>query len=125
MLGPVVLGLLGLGSTLDVVGRTGAVTWLSFHLIALGVALGSWCAVFALLDWICFADLGKAGPWGLDGIATALVSGLYGAAVLLRVDSSWHAVTSPAMVLEVAGAALIANKAWVGRELAASLARRS
>jgi hypothetical protein len=124
VLGPVMVGLLGLGSALDIVARTGAVTWLSFYIIALGVAFGSWCAIFALLDWICFADQGKSGPWGLDGIATAIVAGLYGAAVVLRADSSWHSASSAAMVLEVAGAALIANKAWIGRELAASLAQR-
>jgi hypothetical protein len=124
VLAPVALGLLGLGSALDVIGRSGALTWLSFYTLAAGVALGTWCAVFALLDWICFADLGESGPWGLDGIPTALVVGLYGAALVLRADSTYHAATASASALEVAGAALLANKAWIGRELAGSLARR-
>ncbi len=99
-------------------------TWLSFYTLAAGVALGTWCAVFALLDWICFADLGKSGPWGLDGLPTVLVVGLYGGAVLLRVESTCHVATASAMALEVAGAGLLANKAWIGRELAAAVAGR-
>jgi uncharacterized membrane protein len=122
VLAPIALGLLVLGSSLDVVARSGALTWLSFYAIAGGVALGTWCAAFALLDWICFADLGASGAWGLDGVPTAAVVGLYGAAALLRVHSNWHVATASAMALEVAGAALLANKAWIGRELAASLA---
>jgi hypothetical protein len=123
-LAPAAFGLLGLGSALDIIAHGGTLTWMSFYAIAAGVALGAWCAVFALLDWICFADLGERGAWGLDGIPTAMVVGLYGAAVLLRVDSAWHAASASAMACEVAGAALLANKAWIGRELAGSLARR-
>jgi hypothetical protein len=121
---PAAFGLLGLGSALDMVARSGALTWLSYYALAGGVALGTWCAVFALLDWICFADLGRSGIWGLDVIPTAVVVGLYCGAVLLRVDSPWHAATASSMALEVAGAGLLANKAWIGRELAVSLAIR-
>jgi uncharacterized membrane protein len=120
VLAPAALGLLGLGSALDLVARRGALTCLSYYTLAVGVALGTWCALFALLDWICFANLGKSGSWGLDGIPTLLVVGLYSAAVLLRVESAWHAATASAMALEVAGAGLLANKAWIGRELAGS-----
>jgi hypothetical protein len=124
VLAPAAFGLLGLGSVLDLVARRGALTWLSFYTLAVGVALGTWCALFALLDWICFANLGKSGPWGLDGIPTLLVVGLYSGAVLLRVESAWHAATASAMALEVAGAGLLANKAWIGRELAGSMSAR-
>jgi uncharacterized membrane protein len=124
VLAPVALGLLGLGSALDVVARTGGLTWFSFYAIAAGVALGSWCTVFALLDWICFADLGESGAWGVDGVPLAVVVGLYGTAMLLRASAAWHAPGASAIALEVVGAALVANKAWIGRELAASLARR-
>lgn len=124
VLAPAAFGLLGLGSALDLVARRGALTWLSFYTLAVGVALGTWCALFALLDWICFANLGKSGPWGLDGIPTLAVVGLYGGAVLLRIEPSWHAATASAMALEVAGAGLLANKAWIGRELAGSLSFR-
>jgi hypothetical protein len=124
VLAPAALGLLALGAALDVIARSGALSWLSFYVIAAGVALGTWCAVFALLDWICFADLGESGAWGLDGVPTAAVIGLYGAAALLRVHSTWHAAGASAMALEVVGAALLANKAWIGRELAASFASR-
>jgi uncharacterized membrane protein len=124
VLAPVALGLLGLGSAFDVIGRSGALTWLSFYTLAAGVALGTWVSLFALLDWICFAELGEAGPWGLDCIPTTLVVGLYAGAVLLRTDSTYHAATASASALEVAGAALLANKAWIGRELAGALARR-
>jgi hypothetical protein len=124
VLAPAAFGLLGLGSVLDLVARRGALTWLSFYTLTVGVALGTWCALFALLDWICFANLGKSGPWGLDGIPTLLVVGLYSGAVLLRVESAWHAATASAMALEVAGAGLLANKAWIGRELAGSMSAR-
>jgi hypothetical protein len=124
VLAPAAFGLLGLGSALDIIGHKGALSWLSFYTLAAGVALTTWCALFALLDWICFADLGKSGPWGLDGIPTAVVVGLYGGAVLLRLESTCHVATASAMALEVAGAGLLANKAWIGRELATSLARR-
>ncbi len=117
-------GLLGLGSALDIIAQRGALTWLSFYSLAAGVALGTWCAVFALLDWICFADLGKSGPWGVDGIPTIVVVGLYSSAVLLRIDTTCHVANSAAMALEVAGAGLLANKAWIGRELAVSIASR-
>jgi uncharacterized membrane protein len=124
VLGPASLGLLGLGSALDVVAWSGALSWLSFYAIAAGVAIGTWCALFALLDWICFADLGESGAWGLDGVPTAVVVGVYGAAAALRLHSTWHAAGASAMALEVTGAALLANKTWIGRELAASLANR-
>jgi hypothetical protein len=123
-LAPIAFGLLGLGSALDVIARGGTITWLAFYAIGAGVALGIWSVVFALLDWICFADLGESGSWGSGGIPTALIVGLYGAAVLLRVDSAGHVAPASAMALEVAGAALLANKAWIGRELASSLVRR-
>jgi hypothetical protein len=123
-LAPAAFGLLGLGSALDIVARSGALTWLSFYALAVGVALATWCAMFAMLDWICFADLGKAGPWGLDGIPTLVVVGLYSGAVLLRIEPTCHVATASAMALEVAGAGLLANKAWIGRELAASIAAR-
>ena len=124
VLAPAAFGLLGLGSALDVVARRGALTWLSFYTLAIGVALGIWYALFALLDWICFANLGKSGSWGLDGIPTLVVIGLYGGALLLRMEPAWHAATASAMALEVAGAGLLANKAWIGRELAGSLSIR-
>jgi hypothetical protein len=124
VLAPAAFGLLGLGCALDLVARKGALSWLSFYTLAMGVALGTWCALFALLDWICFADLGKSGSWGLDGIPTIVVIGLFSGALLLRVDSAYHVATASAMALEVAGAGLLANKAWIGRELAASIAGR-
>ena len=124
VLAPAAFGLLGLASALDIVAHGGALSWLSFYALGAGVALATWCAVFALLDWICFADLGKSGPWGLDGVPTAVVVALYSGAILLRVDSACHVATASAMALEVAGAGLLANKAWIGRELAASIADR-
>ena len=124
VLAPAAFGLLGLGSALDLIAHRGALSWLSFYTLAAGVALTTWCALFALLDWICFADLGKSGPWGLDGVPTAVVVALYSGAILLRVESACHVATASAMALEVAGAGLLANKAWIGRELAASIADR-
>ena len=124
VLAPGALGLLALGSVLDLVAQRGALTWLSFYTLSAGVALGSWCALFALLDWICFANLGKSGPWGLDGIPTAMVVALYGGALLLRMESPCHVASASAMALEVAGAGLLANKAWIGRELSGSVSPR-
>jgi uncharacterized membrane protein len=126
VLAPAALGLLALGTALDVLaaGRAGALTWLSFWAIAGGIALGTWCAAFALLDWIFFAELGEAGVCGLDGFATALVVGLYGLAALLRLDAAAHAPPAAGMALEVAGAALLGMKTWIGRELAAWLDER-
>jgi hypothetical protein len=124
VLTPVALGLLGLGSALDLVASTGALTWVSFYVLGAGVALGTWCALFALLDWICVAELGESGAWGIDGLPTAVVVGLYGGAVLLRAGAVCHGPGASAMALEVVGAALLANRSWIGRELAAWFARR-
>jgi uncharacterized membrane protein len=125
-LAPAALGLLALGAAFDVLamGRAGALSWLGFWAIAGGVAAGTWCAAFALLDWIFFAELGEAGVCGLDGFATALVVGLFGLAALLRVGTSAHAAPPPAMALEVAAGALLTVKTWIGRELAAWLGER-
>jgi uncharacterized membrane protein len=127
VLTPLALGLLGLGSALDAVSASagsGQLTWIAFYVLVAGVALGSWCAVFALLDWICFAELGESGAWGIDGLPTAVVVGLYGGAVLLRAGAACHGAGASAMALEVVGAALLVNRSWIGRELAATLARR-
>jgi hypothetical protein len=117
------LGLLALGTALDVLstGHGGALTWMAFWAIAVGIAAGTWCAMFALLDWVFFAELGDSDVCGLDGFATAIVVGLYGLAALLRLDAPAHAPPAPAMALEVAAAALLAMKTWIGRELAAWL----
>ena len=114
--------LLALGVALDAfaVGKAGAVTWLAFWALGLGVALGTWCAIFALFDWIFFAGLGQAGVSGLGGFATALVVGLFGLAALSRVDTAAHAPPSVAIVLEMAGATLMWTRNWIGRELARS-----
>jgi hypothetical protein len=110
--------LLGLGAALDAfsAGHTGAVTWLAFWALSAGVALGTWCAVFALLDWIFFAGLGDTGVSGLGGFATALVVGLFGLAALSRVDTTAHGAPPVAIVLEVTGAALMWMRNWIGRE---------
>jgi hypothetical protein len=124
VLAPAAFGLLGLGSALDIIARGGALSWVSFYALAVGVALATWCAVFAWLDWIYFAELGKSGLWGLDGAPTVVVVGLYGGAVLLRAPSAYHLASASAMALEVAGVGLLANKTWIGRELAASMTGR-
>jgi uncharacterized membrane protein len=123
-LAPAALGLLVLGTSLDVLagGQAGALTWLAFWALVAGIAAGTWCAAFALLDWIFFAELGETGVCGLDGFATAVVVGLYGASALLRIEAPSHAAPAAAMAIEIAGAALLGMKAWVGRELAAWLA---
>jgi hypothetical protein len=120
---PAALGLLAVGATLDLfaMGRGGALAWLAFWFIASGVAFGVWCATFALLDWIFFAELGQKGVCGLDGLATTVIVGLFGLAALLRVTTVAHAPPESAMALEVAGAALMGTRAWIGRELAAWL----
>ena len=125
-LAPAALGLLALGAALDVLalGRGGAVSWLAFWAIVAGVAAGTWFAAFALLDWIFFAELGESGVCGLDGFATAIVAGLFGLAALTRLTTASHAAPAAAMALEVAGAALMATRTWVGRELAAWLDER-
>jgi uncharacterized membrane protein len=125
-LAPAALGLLALGAALDVLsfGHAGALSWLAFWAIVAGVAAGTWSAAFALLDWIFFAELGEAGVCGLDGFATAIVAGLFGLAALTRLGSSAHAAPPAAMALEVAGAALLAMRTWIGRELAAWLDER-
>jgi uncharacterized membrane protein len=125
-LAPAALGLLAFGCALDVLalGHAGALSWLAFWSIAGGVAAGTWCAAFSLLDWVFFADLGEASICGLDGFATALVVGLFGLGALLRVTTPAHAAPAPAMALEVAAAALLAVKTWIGRELAAWLDER-
>jgi hypothetical protein len=117
------LGLLALGTGLDVLaaGNSGALPSLAFWCIAVGVATGTWCAGFALLDWIFFARLGSAGGYGFGGFATAIVVGLYALDALLRVDAPSHAAPAGAIALEVSGAALLAVKTWIGRELAAWL----
>jgi hypothetical protein len=116
---PGALGLLALATALDILagGRPGALTWLAFWASAVGIAGGAWCALFSLLDWIFFADLGEAGVYGLDGFATSLVVGLYGLSALLRLDAPAHAPPPAAMALEIAAAGLLGMKTWIGREL--------
>jgi uncharacterized membrane protein len=123
---PASLGLLALGTALDVLagGRPGVLSGFAFWVVAAGVAAGTWCALFGLLDWIFFALLGKNGMCGLDGFATAVVVGLYGLDALLRVDAPSRPAPSSALALEVAGAALLGMKVWIGRELAVWLDER-
>ena len=123
---PVALGVLALGAGLDVLaaGREGPLSWLAFWTVASGIAAGTWSALFAVADWIFFADAGDAGVCGIGGFPTALVVGLFGLAALLRVASPEHVATPAAMALEVAGVALIVTKTWVGRELASWLQER-
>jgi hypothetical protein len=125
-LAPAALGLLAVGAALDLLamGRGGALAWLAFWAIAGGVAFGMWCATFALLDWIFFAELGHKGMCGLDGLATTVIVGLFGLAVFLRIGTVAHAPPATAMALEVAAMALLGTRAWIGRELAAWLDER-
>jgi hypothetical protein len=126
ILSPAALGLLALGTALDILsaGQPGVLAWLAFWIVVAGVAAGTWCAVFSLFDWIFFARLGEAGVCGLDGFACAVGVGLYGLGALLRVDTTAHMAPASALALEVAGAALLGTKAWIGRELAAWLDER-
>jgi uncharacterized membrane protein len=125
-LSPIPLGLMAFGAGLDVLaaGREGPLTWLAFWAIAAGVAAGTWSAMFAVADWVFFAESGDASVCGLGGFPTALVVGLFGLAALLRVASPEHVAPPAAMALEVAGVALIVTKTWVGRELASWLQER-
>jgi hypothetical protein len=125
-LGPASLGLLGLGTALDILstGEAGACACLAFWAIVVGVAVGVWCCVFALLDWVVFARLGEAGVYGIGGFVRALVVGFYGLAATLRVATPSHVAYAAAIALEVAGAALVFLMPWIGRELAASVAER-
>ncbi len=122
------VALFACGLAIDVVGGIGALTWLSFYALGIGVALGAWGVAFAAFDWVWFAEWGNAGAWGLGGIPTAAAVGLYGIAVLLRFDSPWHAAPPSALAVELAGAALLAGKTWQdlgrARELAAWLSSR-
>ncbi|MGA7122731.1 MAG: hypothetical protein WBY94_21705 [Polyangiaceae bacterium] len=112
-------GLLGAGTALDALaaGRDGVLTWMAFWAIATGVALGTWCATWACVDW-AFAGQAERGIRGLEGISIATVVGLYGLVALLRLDSSAHSATAPAWALEVCAATLLGMKAWLGNELA-------
>ncbi|HZU83221.1 MAG TPA: DUF2231 domain-containing protein [Polyangiaceae bacterium] len=123
VLAPAALALLALGTSFDLLaaGHAGALTWLAFWILCAGIAWGTWCAMWGLLDWVCFSRLGDAGVGGIDSFATAIVVGLYALSALLRLDDTAHAPTDAAVALEVAGAALIGMKAWIGRELAACL----
>ena len=123
VMAPAALGLLALGTGFDVLaaGHSGALAWLAFWCIAAGVAAGTWCVGFAALDWFFYARLGATGAFGLGGFASAIVVGLYALDALLRVDDPARAAPAGAMALEVSGAALLAMRAWIGRELAAWL----
>jgi hypothetical protein len=118
-------GLLASGTAIDALtaGTHGVLTWLAFWTIVAGIAFGTWCAAWALLDWILLADVGNTGVCGLDGFLTAIVVTLYVLAVSLRLDSPAHSATEPAMALEVGAGALLGMKTWLGRELGAWLAR--
>ncbi len=105
-------------------GTAGPLTWLAFWTIVVGVAAGTWSAMFAVADWIFFADAGDGGVCGIGGFPTALVVGLFGLAALVRVGSPEHLAPPAAMALEVAGGALIVAKTWIGRELASWLQER-
>jgi hypothetical protein len=64
------------------------------------------------------ARLGEAGPWGIGGVVVALVVGLYGLALMLRIDTAEHAPPAPGFALEVAGLGVLAAREWMSRELA-------
>lgn len=119
-LAPVTLGLLALGTALDLLaaGSVDALTSLAFWSIAAGVALGGWCVAGVVLDWALLDEPGDGGQPTLDGFATTVVVGLYALATVLRMSDPFHAAPAPALALEVAGAALLVIKAWIGRELA-------
>ncbi len=125
-LGTSAMALLGLGTTLDVIGagHEGALTWLGFWITAAGVGAGASSAVFALLDWIFLAELGESGVWGLAGFPTATVVAFYGLAELMRVGTPSHASPPAAIALEVTAAVLLGLKAWMGRELGSWLDER-
>jgi hypothetical protein len=126
VLGTSAMALLGLGTALDVLGagHEGALTWLAFWVIAAGVAAGTCSATFALLDWMFVAELGEVGVWGLAGFPTATLVAFYGLATLMRVATPAHAPPPSAVALEVAAAALLGLKTWMGRELGAWLDER-
>jgi len=118
--------IIALGCAVDVLsgGRAGAMSWLSFWVSTVGVAFGAWCAMFAVLDWVLYADLGERGISGLDGFASGMVVGLCGIALLLRVDCNAHAAVAGATSLEWVAIALMCVKSWIGRELASGIAQR-
>ena len=116
---PGAFGLLALATALDILsgGHPGALTWMAFWATVGGIAAGAWCATFALLDWVFFAELGDVAVCGLDGFATSIIVGLFGLSALLRLDAPAHAPPPSAMAIEVAAAGLLGMKAWIGREL--------
>ncbi len=118
-------GMLAAGTALDALaaGRDGALPTLAFWSIAAGVAFGTWCAAWALVDWIFIAELANASVHGLRALATATVVALYGLAVVLRLDSPTHPATASAMALEVCAVALLGVKAFLGSERGAWLSR--
>jgi hypothetical protein len=126
VLTPSTLGLLALGTGLDLLsrGQPGTLSLLAFWAIAGGVAGGTWCATFALLDWVFAppaAERGYAGAWALHGFATATIVGLYAVDALFRLHAQGHAPAPPAAAVEVGGAALLVMKIWIGRELRAGV----
>jgi uncharacterized membrane protein len=124
-LAPAAPALLALGTGFDVLasGRAGALTWLAFWAVIVGIAAGTWRATFALLDWVFDADFGEPSSTGVDGVGTALVVGLFGVSALFRLESPAHAAPDAAMAIEIAGVALLGLKAWMGHELATRPAR--
>ena len=124
-LAPAALGLLASGTAFDLLAPAGGgLTWLAFWTVGAGLALGTWSAMWAIFDWVFFAQLGAQGACGLGGFDTSIVLAFYGLASLLRLHSPMHAPPSLAVALEVVGAALLGMKMWFGRELAAWLSDR-
>jgi hypothetical protein len=122
---PSFLGLLVLGTGLDLLarGQAGALTWLAFWTLVAGLATTTWSATFAFLDWV-FAPRADRAGCGFDGIALFTIVALYGLSALFRVDTRGHAPGGPAAALEVAAAALLAMRAWMGHELGGSARQR-
>jgi uncharacterized membrane protein len=109
------LGLLAVGTALDVLsrGKVGGLTGLSFWLTSVGIAFGAWCATWSLLDWVLVARLGQRGVWGADAFAMTTIIGLYALSAIVRIHRPAHGPPDGALVLEVTGFALIALRSWV------------
>lgn len=121
MLVPIPMGLLLVGSALDVVHRLTEAPWipmLSFWNLAIGVGGAMLAAVFGAVDLFAIPDGTRAKRVaGLHAIGNLVVIGLYVVALFSRWTHPSLAAPSLAIGLEVLGLALAGVTAWLGGEL--------
>ncbi len=121
MLVPIPLGLLVVGSVLDLVQRFTSISWIptvSFWNLVIGVVAALVAAVFGAVDLFAIPDGTRAKYiGGMHAIGNVTVVGLFAVALFMRYERHVDAPSTLALGLEVAALVLSGVTGWLGGEL--------